>query len=359
MKKNRITILLVLVLAIAAIILLMVKNKNNTLDDKNTRFAVEDTASITKIFLADKQNRTVLLKKEAEGKWTVNEKYDASSEVIKLLLKTVMSLEVKDPIAKPAKERIMGLMATRSVKVEIYQMVYRINLFDKIRLFPHEKNTRTYYVGVDAKDNLGTYMLLENSDTPYIVYILGFNGFLSTRYSTNEKDWRDHTIFKLKYNQVKMVSVRFPDLPENSFKAVKKSPKDFELYRLKDNEQIFDYDTVKLMDLFSFFGDIRYEVLLNDMEADRKDSIISSPVYIEVTVEDESGKKYSVTTFKRKAPEGEFDQQGNPVIFDRDRLYALINGKKDFVLIQYYVFGQIFKPLDFYFQSSEKPVADN
>jgi len=109
-----------------------------------------------------------------------------------------------------------------------------------------------------------------------------------------------------------------------------------------------NYDTIKIMDLFSAFSDIRFEAIVNDLDTLKKDSILTSKPYIVINVEENNGKMHNITTFLRKAPPDETDAEGNPVLYDRDRLYASINDKKDFVIIQFYTFGSIFKPLSYY-----------
>jgi len=348
MRKNRVALILLIVLAGISAFLLIYKNRTNTLDKESSSFAVEDTSSITKVFLADKQNNTVTLTKNNPGNWTVNNEFKASKDIVNMLLKTIMSVEVREPVSKAGSPQVIKMLASTSVKVEIYQRVYRINLFDKIKLLPHEKKTKTYYVGGATQDNKGTYMLIDGSEEPYVTHIFGFNGFLTTRYSPLLKDWREHTIFNLKYNQIKSFSLQITDKPEGSFSATKKSPRDFDIIALKDKIPVQNYDTLKIMDLFSSFNDVRFEILLNDMDKLKKDSIANSLPYNIITLEDMEGKKYSITTFLRLAPPDQIDQEGKPVLYDRDRLYALINDKKDLVLIQFYVFNMIFKPLDYY-----------
>ena len=50
-------------------------------------------------------------------------------------------------------------------------------------------------MGNATKDSSGTFMLKEGSDQPYIVYIPGFRGYISTRFTADPEDWRDHVIF--------------------------------------------------------------------------------------------------------------------------------------------------------------------
>ncbi len=358
MKKNRVAIIIILVLAVLTVVLFMLKSKTNTLENETNEFAVEDTASITKIFIADKNNNFITLKRMNCSEWTVNDTFKAAKENVVTLLKTLMYVEVKAPVAKAARENMIKMLATNSIKVEIYQKVYRIDLFGKIKWFPHEKLTKTYYVGTATQNNLGTYMLMDKSETPYVTHIQGFNGFLYTRYSQYLKDWRDHGIFNFHYNQLKSVEVKYFDQPEKSFKATKLTPRDFELVSLQTNSKIQAYDTLKIMDLFSSFENIRFEALEDDMKKMKKDSVISQIPYNIITLTDSAGETHSIKTFLIKSPPDEIDQTGKPIIYDRDHLFALINKNRDLVLIQFFVFDRIFKPLDFYLHSSkeDKPV---
>lgn len=353
MKKYRLTIIVVLILLIASVFLLS-RSSNNTLDSDDAKFAISDTAAITKILLADKQNNVVILKKSDSGHWLVNDSFPALNDNIQMLLETMMKLEIKQPVAKAARENILRFMSGQSTKVEIYQQSYRINLFNKIKWFPYEKNVKTYYVGFPTQDNLGTFMLMEGGEFPYIVYIQGFNGYLSTRYSAIATDWRDHSIFKLTYNEISSVEIKNFYKPEESYKAIKKSPRSFELVSLQNSAQAIPYDTVKLMDLFAAFNDVRFEAYVQPENKTKYDSLVKSTPYIAIKVTTVDGKEHILKTQRIKMPEDYIDQMGNPIEYDRDRLYAYANNGKDLVLIQFFVFDQIFRPLSYYIYGNPK-----
>jgi hypothetical protein len=350
MKRFRFLILIVVLLVIAAVILIIRSATLSTLDE-NTNFAIQDTSSVTRVFLADKNNNKVLLSRNEDGSWTVNDKYKASFEAVRAMLKTVMSLEIKSPVPQKAHNNIVKILATTATKVEIYQTVYRIDLFGTIRLFPHEKKTRTYYVGFATQDNLGTYMLMEGADAPYIVAIPGFNGFLTTRYSPYEKDWRDHSIFNYGYPDIRSVTLWFPETPEKSFRLSKSGPRDFKLMQINDKlaetgSLINAYDTLKVMDYFAGFQNIRFESLLDDLDKRISDSIRAAVPFHILTIEDVRGNASVIKTYHMQGAPDVVDLENKPVLWDRDRLYALINNGNDLVLIQFYVFDPILRPLD-------------
>lgn len=347
MKKNRIAIIIVLILSVIIAILAVKYNRNSTLDSGTSVFAIADTGSVTRIFLSDKNNNSVVLKKIPDSCWTVNDTFRASRESVIMLLTTMMGIEVREPVSKSSRNTIIKQMAAGAVKVEVYQKVYRID-FLGIRWFPHEKLTKTYYVGSPTQDNMGTYMLMEDADEPFVTYIPGFRGFLSSRYSTLVKHWRDHTVFHLRYNDIKQIEVisRIDSLA--SFVSVKKSPREFSVSSLHSGQPVSGIELVKMMDLFAAFGNIRYEALLNDMDPLVRDTALNpGPTWI-VTVTLTDGRSETVKMFRRRGAPGEIDISGKPVIWDRDRLYALINNDKDLVLIQYYVFDPLIRPLQYY-----------
>ena len=336
-------------LAIAA--LLLIHQSKSSFEEELKNFAVNDTSSVTKIFMADKAGHQVILSKNYSSLWTVNNKYKANPANIIILLTTMMHLDVNAPVSSAMHNNVLTRMAAIGIKIEIYQEVYRINLFNKIKLFKHEKLTKTYYVGDNTQDMLGTYMLMENAETPFIIQIPGFNGYLTTRYSPKENDWRDHTLIDYSFNQIKSVEIKYFEQPEKSFKITKESKNNFILASLSDNQIINNPDTLKIWEYLTSFNHLMFESFLNDFKG--KYSALKTQPFHHIVITDIQGKKTDITTFHKKAMPGETDFDGKPIIFDRDRLFALDNNSKEFVLIQFFVFDRIFRQAD-YFKRSAK-----
>ena len=346
MRKNKPVFIIVIILLIIAT-LLIIKQTTSTLRSEQSDFAIEDTASVTKIFMSDKKDNTILLNRLNNGKWNLNNKYEANTEGVNMLLKTFYNLAVRAPVSKAAHNNIISRMAVLAVKVEVYQLVYRINLFERIKLFRHEKLTKTFYVGDDTSDRIGTYMLMEGSSQPYIIVIPSFRGFLSTRFIPDESLWRDQTIFSIKLKDIKSVRMEFPSAPDSSFSINSVGKFTFSLTRLSDNKSL-PYDTLKLLQFLSAFQDIKYEALINKTEIHKKDSILGSMPWHVLAVTDFNGKTTFIKTFHKNPEYGEyFDEAINQkVVFDRDRLYALINDGRDFAIIQFFVFEKLLKSVN-------------
>lgn len=344
MNKTKITLIIAVILAIVAS--LIVFNKSNTTLGKDLRdFSISDTAAITKIFMSDKSDRTMLLERKSNGTWMMNQKHNAHPENINTFLLTVSNLAIREPVAKAAHNNIMTLLSARSVKVEIYQNSHRIKI-GQYKFFPYEKLAKTYYIGEATMDNNGTYALMEGSNSPVVLYLPGLRGYVATRFSTLETDWREHTVFNKRFPEIDFIKVEFPAQPNESYKVVNRDNSMIELIRLTDNQTLTSYDTLQLMGFVNAFRNIRYEALFNDMEPHRKDSISGvTPMHI-ITLQAKDGTVQNIRTFPRMLPEPEIDiTDGSTVYHDKDRMYAYINDDEDFVLIQYFVFDRILRPL--------------
>lgn len=350
MKKNKIAILIILILAIISVIYIVSKDSKDTLNDINRTFAIRDTSSIVKIFIADMNNNKVLLKKNENNTWFVNDKYAVKQDMIKVLLETFYKIRASEPASISSRNTIMKVLATQGKKVEVYVNSYRINLFDKIKLFPYEKKEKVFYVGEATQDQLGTMMLIEGSEDPMITYIPSFRGFLSTRFDQFENNWRDNSIFRIKYNELKSVDINYNMNPENSFKIEKNNMKDFTLYNTNKNVVITDIDTMSAIEYFSQFKILSYERVLDKSEQYKVDSLKKCTPYANIQVKNNFNVLWNLTIFRIKLPENSFDYEGKLVEFHPDKLYCIINNNDELVTIQHFVLDNILKDITYFYK---------
>ncbi len=353
MRKNRILLLIVLAVALIALFLVITRSKG-TFSSDLSNFAVDDTTTVTRIFLADKENNKVNLSREMGGAWKLNDTFNVRPDAMNILLKTIQDIAVSGPVPRSGHNNVIRKLAASSVKVEIYQWKHRINIFGKIKLFPTEKLVKTYYVGSNTQDNLGTYMLLEGSDVPFVVYIPGFKGFVSVRYTARPEDWRDHTVFNHRISDIRSIAVNFNETPFSSFEVSNQDDRLFRLKSLATGAEIPIYDTLKMLDFLASFYSIKFEALLPNLKKEFTDSIRATKPFHTILLTEKSGKVLKVNTYHRANPGGPLDDNGNMILYDRDRMYASINDDKDFVLIQFFVFDNILKPLE-YFMAAPRP----
>ncbi|HOI33052.1 MAG: DUF4340 domain-containing protein [Bacteroidales bacterium] len=347
-KRKSYVVILVILLASIAIMLVWNNRYLSTLEGEAADFSVFDTASVTKIFLADLDTNSVLLERKAKG-WVLNGKYKAHPRKVDQLLTTMYRLRVRNPVSLASHENVVGRMASIGVKVEVYQNTHLINLFDRIKLFPREKRTKVYYVGDVTKDNLGTYMLREGAEKAFVMYLPGFRGFVMTRYTPVEDDWRDHTIFNEKLADIKSVSLEFNEEPYMSFRIDNVGRHSYKLIRTVDQFEVEAYDTLRVLNFLTAFDDVRFEALLtNTLPRKRQDSIISSPFMHRLTLVTHQGDTQQLTTYRKLVY---YENLGIPMEAaeeDFDRLYGLLDNGKDLVLMQYFTFDKLLRPVIYY-----------
>ncbi|MFM7054431.1 MAG: hypothetical protein ACKOX7_06800 [Bacteroidota bacterium] len=115
MKKNSILVLVAVMLA-ALSAYFIYTNRSGTMSDELRDFAFKDTASLTRIFLADKAGKQITLDRKSKEEWTVNGSYWARPDAIKLLLETIHDVEVWSPVGKKAYNNIIKSIAAKGVK---------------------------------------------------------------------------------------------------------------------------------------------------------------------------------------------------------------------------------------------------
>ena len=355
MKKNRYFILTVIVLAGIALILFLT-NSRTTFHRAYSDFAIDDTSNVTRIFMADKNNNSLKLEKKGPGNWIVNDKYPGQKANVDMLLNTMLQLQVKQTVPRTAHNTVIRELAATAVKVEIYQWVYRINFWG-IRMFPHEKLTKVYYVGGATQNNRGSYMLMEHSSEPFVTYMPLLRGFVSPRFTPIEKYWRDYSIFKKGILEIASVKMEFPANPEFSYEVKMSPAHKLTFVSLPDQAEIRQFDTLKVMNFLAAFRNVSFEALLNDLDKQTKDSILASPPYIIITVTDTNHIVKSIKTYHKKGQPDAEDYNRQPTPYDLDRLYALVNDGKDFTLIQYFVFDRILKTKTFFLKAQESGVG--
>ena len=320
-----------------------------SIDMAISNFIVYDTASITKLFFADKSGHQTLLQRNGDV-WMLNDLM-ANKDLVNQMLYTINRIHIK-PVSIKKTDNIITQMASTNTKVEVYQTMPRINLFNKIKLFYHETLSKVFYVGGVTQDHRGTYVLQEGGNKVYIAYLPALNGSISSRFSAKPIDWRDHHIFMEPLDNIASVKLEINGDPHNSFIINEINRAQFTMNRL-DGEPV-DFSDNKVLTLMMEFKDVRFESFLDDVDPARRDSIINSPFQQRLTLTTKDGKSSSVTTFRliTNADVYEYSpediEQYEDMIKDPDHQYALLSEGNDFVLIQKFVFGKLLKPADYY-----------
>ena len=341
MKKNLLYLVVLFLIGLAVYYLVFV-NGSSTLPVNEKNFAVDDTASIGKIFIASMNKKSILLERNQNGQWLVDKKYGVRPETISLLLKTIKQLSIKYPVSKAARNSVLKTIATNNCKVEIYDL--------------QDNLITAYYVGGGTSDFNGTYMKTIDGENPHVVSVPGFHGVLTVRYITDIEQWKSRNIFSLPINQIKEVSVNYQAREDSSFIIEVAGVDSVKLYSYKTHVQINPKQLSKeRMGMYlSLFRNINAEGLENSNPG--KDSILMNQPFCEIKVTDIHKNIYEATCYYMpvtKVTMQQFSNKGEPMQYDVDHYYATINNGNDFVLIQKFHFGRLFQTIQFFL--SDKP----
>ena len=321
-KKLKIYIIIATAL-ILIIIVAQLLPKSYSLGDLRS-FHVRDTASISKVFLVDKNNRSITLERKNKV-WYVNGEENARPEMVNILLETLINMRVKMPVAMSMQEQMFKNMAGRSIKVEIYTK--------------GKKPIKVFYVGGVTQDNLGSYMLLEGSENLYVVEIPGFRGFLSSRFSTDILNWKSHILIGEKPETIKKVEILWHEHPKTSFTLLQPNPKKYELYNFENKKAVL-FDTLLVKGFLEQFEIAHFSQFVQYLDDNVKDSVLQSqPVYsINLTDHRDSLQRYD---FYRIPEIPEDDLEPGDEIYPQTMW--VFNNKKDWVIIQTFTFLMMFR----------------
>jgi len=325
-------------LLVLAVVLIPIIDKNfkSTLKPELKNFALENPEEVTEIFMATKQSTTsfVKLSLNDKGVWMVNDEFPAEPEKIKLLLNDYLSrLMVKNPIPKSGVDDVIKSMASNAIKIEIYKGTHK----DKV-----------YYVGGNAADEMGTHMMLENSSMPFVVHIPGFMGYPSAIFNMNPKKWKSLNIFQTSIVDLKLVSLFYPSDAGGSF-TIHKDERSLRLepYVIGDLKDPNALDMPLLKQYAATFENLNYESIYEGLAAVLADSVVKNTVpYAVINVTRVDGTNHELKIFKKPvtADSPQHDNFGNPVDYDLDRFYGVLDGNRSDVLsVQSFVFKNIFK----------------
>lgn len=336
-RSSLITIFVLVALIVTSILIFKKKGGRGTLDEDARNFKVKDTASITRIFMADKNGKQCTVVRTAKG-WMVNDKFYVRPDAILTLLETIKNVEVKHPVAKSGKEGILKIMAYRAIKVEIYA---------------GDELIKQYYVGHETPDGEGTHMLLtdiesgDNYADPFVVFIPGFNGYLNTRYIVEEKVWRNLSVINFAPDQLKRVEYKNFIKPDSAFTINVINTKTFELNDHKG--QKLEFDETRMKQYLAYFLNLNCEAIFTSSDKHTADSLNTrGKPFAEFTITDKQDKKNSYYFYVKPVPSKTNIEYGVNYNYDPDRLYVNFDDRKEWGLIQYYVFGKLFVTTEYF-----------
>lgn len=173
-------------LLLVTISILVLSCTDSSIKKSEINFAVNDTASISKIIIKDSIN-TISLEK-SDNNWIINGQYIANKAMINRTLNTLMLIELKSPLPKNAITSI-----SKKIKNQTH-----------IEVFSDNEIIKSFYLG-NYNLNSGNIIMLKDAEFPYIAYIPTFDFDLRENFSSETKQWMSKVIFHYKSSEIKEI----------------------------------------------------------------------------------------------------------------------------------------------------------
>lgn len=335
--KKLIVLFLIVAALLAVVYVVMQQDFDAAAPLSTSDFALEDTAAVGKVVITNANGNMVQVARGNESVWMVNDKFRAREDAINVILKTLHLLEIKHPVGAKSREDIIRMMAGRHHYVQVYN---RDGDFIK-----------AYYIGIMTPDYRGTYMVLEQpgkgrTEIPYVMTMKSFYGHLTSRFFTDEKDWRDRTLLRYAdLNRIDRVEVVNNLHPDRSFAVDYHGGSDFSMTELETGNNIAQFDTSRVKDYLLLYKKVSCETYDLAFEQHQIDSILALPPSFEIKVEaKEPASDKHLRLFLRPAPERQMTDDGEePSPYDNVIMYGTLDGEELF-RVQRYVIDKFLVP---------------
>jgi len=298
------------------------KTKSQTdLIKEGMRFATR-ISDVNKIFIAPRDGETTTFVRGKGKDWLVNGT-KANPNVMKNLLQTLGRVQVDYIPTKASVPNIIKEMAAIGIKVELY---------DK-----SDSKIKTFYVGGATNNELGTYMIMEDSNQPYVTHIPDMQGSLRWRFTSTGDAWKNKGIFEENPDEIQAISIEYPGQKSHSFK-LKKEGSEYSVSPFYENQPNKEnkINSVSVRSFLNGYNRILAEGFEN--ENMKKDSILSTQPFSIIQLENDKGTKKTVRFFPLDK-NAKDNVTGQPLMVHR--YYVDLNGE-DFMLAQQRVIGKLF-----------------
>lgn len=332
-KKN--IILIVVLIALPLVYFILEKDISTNSDLEEDHFAISNLEDIDQIFISEnKSKRFALLSKDENNIWRINNRWVVNESRMRILLETIRDIRIKYEVPQNAQSTIMAQIAGTGVKTMIYD---------------GDKLLKSYFVGTPTSDMLGTYIVEQGSERPWVVHIPGMNGFISSRYFTDSVEWRNKNIFNIPREEIKNVQVKWPNQPQENF-TIKREGEEFRLLN-DEGKEVSEVNSLKIKSYLNLFmvyekNNLACEGFHKKFSQEKVDSIKNSTPYFTIEVQLLNGKQKKLKLFRKPIQINTYeayDNEGNLLKYEQDKYWGVQDDEKWIMEIQDLVFAKIMK----------------
>jgi hypothetical protein len=319
-KTNNI-IYLILIVLFGGLAYILNNQKVSISRSDRRDFSIEDSSKVVQITLSSKVPETAILRRINESYWTINEEYKAGNSLVQNLLKTLQRMEIAHPVPLTMRENILGNLAIYGIRVQVELK----NGDEKI-----------FYVGGENREQSATFMMLQNASEPYAVHIPGFQGYLSSRFFTEEYIWRDKMIMNYDNKNIESIMINYMDSNTAESFFLQQNNEGIKVYE-KNSGKIAATKEKKVKRFLASFRKLPAESFVSGNL--NTDSLLKTNPLLEIEVTPLEGEKTSMRIYPKRNL-NTVNIEDNLIMPDPERLYAYVN-EEDWMVIQLNSFNKI------------------
>lgn len=340
MKKTNLILFVVLLLLGGGTWWLFSRQNNTNLQTGGDwEFAVQDTASIHKIFMADREGGTVLLERQNAAQWKIGGKHLVRNDAIKNILVAFYNFQVAFRLPRQMVKTVVEDISTSGIKCEAYNKSGKL--------------LKCFYMGGLSQDETATFFIQCEANEPYAINLkTGFIGAIRARFFMDSTDWRDRTIFNERVENIVSVSIEYPLQKDKSFKINVKGSNDYQVepfypVQLKSPSPI----NKGLVEGF-LMGFSKQIAEGFENKNPKRDSIIANVPFAIISMKNKSGEQKTVNLHpivtKNRSGETLYNSSGKEQIMIERYFANCSNG--DFFLVQHQAFEKLLWAYQGFFQ---------
>lgn len=331
MKKSTIILGVVLLVGVFAAWYYLRPNRPLA-EEAFKKFATEEIDEVTRIDLKDRFGNQTSLSKIAD-EWIVNDQFNINKVGLNDLLFALENMQVAYPVPVNGVEPVITQMIGSSTKVSLYK---------KNKSTPF----KVFHVGGPTYQQDGTYMLMEvdgqTAEKPYVVNLPGFRGYITYRFNPQIDFWVSNEWLSVLPEEIASFSIDYSgELANESYRLINEVD-GFSLETNAKKEHIGDHPAAEYF--YAKFTDLHFEFFEDSIPG--WDTIQEMYHYLDLQVDLKNGEQEKLSIYKKPYPTNidniPMDKEGNPLKFDKDKLYAFRHQSQTYHIIQYYVFEELF-----------------
>jgi hypothetical protein len=335
MDKKRLLVTAAVIIGLGVLAYLLAKKdekKSMGIDLSDRDFSIENLEDIGRISLKSKIYPELVFTRNGES-WLINGKYPVNDLTFPNFLATLTRLQMVYLPPKESMPRIVEDTKTNGIRIKIYDR--------------QNQMLKDYYIGAETADDRGTFYLMEGSNTPYVMGIIGFEGSIRNRMLYNMDGWRSKNVFSENPDSIKFVEIEYLYDPQNSF-AIRREKNRFVLDRigvLTKFEPIALNNSVAEAYLSQFR---KLDSEANDNDNPNRDLIRSHEEFAHIRIGYMNGKIKSLHLIAKE--EIEFDKTTKKYSdIDVDDRFFIKYSNNDLQLIKFTAMNKILVPFNYFY----------